>query len=998
MSKSAEKTARVNVWINANEAKGSLKDLRGEAAKLRNELARMDKNSAQFRETAARLRIVKKEILAVEKAAAGSSFSIKKLADGFNRYFTLLTAGIASITGVVFGIKNMIQKNAELEDSFADVQKTTGLTRDEVKSLYQDLKTINTRTTRKELLELATVAGKLGIEGRGNILGFVKAADKIKVALAEDLGDNAEEAINTVGKLVDIFKLKEKFGIEQAMLKVGSAINSLGAASAASESNIVEFMKRLGGVAPNAKMTIDQVAGLGATLDSLGQTSEVSGTAMSQFILGMFKKTPEFAKLAGMSLGDFNALLSKDTNGALIKVLEGLKGNNAGMQEMAANLDGLGLDGARAVSVIGVLANNVDTLKKQQKLANEEFDKGTSLIEEFNTKNQTLGASLSIIGKSLAGMFVNGSVLKGLTNVVGKIREWVEVPLSEELEKERTKVNGLVLALQDATVPMEVRNKLVKELENMAPKLLENQDKENINYEELRKNLALYNKEMIKKIALQSKEEEFMAAATKAGKALEKYSLAEEKAGKSTELFVDQIKNRVPSLAPILTKLRKEYENDGDLLKYYTKLNDLADNNGMAYMTGAKRNAALAFGDLQRAKKFYNIATTEYERIQKEQLALQDKLGSWSTTTEMTNKEGDEKIIGGILMVFKSGQWIVKEPGGGGTGDLKKTLDEKKRLQYIYFEDLKKTYYKYIKDINEATQGQSESLEMRIEDIQIKMAESAKEAADDLGTYHETLLDKLTEFSGNTLKEIELEAQQVADIFNNLQSAQLINLEAYYDKQIELAGNDEAKKADLEAQYAEKRKALQKKYADIQFAITTGQIIANTAQAVIKTIAEFGIPWGLIPAAIATALGASQIAVANAQRQQVKGMQTGGFSPEQETIIRVSEKGPEWIAPNWMLRSPLYQPHIKMLEKARVRGYAEGGYRGKSETLKQVQSDGGGIGVYNALAMQTYEMLKLIKERLEKPVPAVAYYGQDEVNKIRERSDILETIENDSLK
>lgn len=63
--------------------------------------------------------------------------------------------------------------------------------------------------------------------------------------MSEDLGGNAEEALNEVGKLVDIFNIKQKFGIEDAMIRVGSTVNELGAASTANEGYIVDFTKRL---------------------------------------------------------------------------------------------------------------------------------------------------------------------------------------------------------------------------------------------------------------------------------------------------------------------------------------------------------------------------------------------------------------------------------------------------------------------------------------------------------------------------------------------------------------------------------------------------------------------------------------------------------------------------------------------------------------------------------------------------------------------------------
>lgn len=289
-------------------------------------------------------------------------------------------------------IRESLPAYREYDDKLADVMKTTGLAKNEVEALSKSLKKINTRTPQNELLDLARVAGKLGIESAQEVEGFVRAADKINVALSEDLGGNAEEALNEVGKLVDIFNIKQKFGIEDAMIRVGSTVNELGAASTANEGYIVDFTKRLAGVAPQAKISIQNVMGYGATLDQFGQQCETSGTAMSQAITGMFKKTDVYARIAGMSVKDFTALMNKDANTAFITFLKGLKGNNDGMAAMVKNLNDLKMDGSRTTQILGALASNVETLEQQQMLANQAFADGMSIINEFNTKNNTAQA------------------------------------------------------------------------------------------------------------------------------------------------------------------------------------------------------------------------------------------------------------------------------------------------------------------------------------------------------------------------------------------------------------------------------------------------------------------------------------------------------------------------------------------------------------------------------------------------------------------------------
>ena len=293
----------------------------------------------------------------------------------------------------------------QYDEALVDAMKTTGLSRDEIEELSAELKKIDTRTAQNELLALARVGGKLGISSKEDLLEFVSAADKINVALKEDLGGDAEAAIGQIGKLVDIFQLKGQMGLENAMLSVGSAINELGAASTANEGYIVNFTNRLAGIAPNAKISIDKILGLASTLDANAQAAETAATAIGQTITAMFRKTETFAQIAKMPFEEFRDLLNNDVNAALVKVLEGMKGDQ-GLFNIVDAMDEMNLNGQRATTVLGALANNIDMLKTQQQLANEAFQEGTSLTNEFNTKNESATAVLEKTKKVLEEQWV----------------------------------------------------------------------------------------------------------------------------------------------------------------------------------------------------------------------------------------------------------------------------------------------------------------------------------------------------------------------------------------------------------------------------------------------------------------------------------------------------------------------------------------------------------------------------------------------------------------
>ncbi len=339
----------------------------------------------------AELTISQRQFRELAEQAKNTQNVLLKGWDGFGK-LSIATNSIIQLYDRFSGqIEESRQAWLDYDEALVDAMKTTGLSRDEMEELSEALKKFDTRTAQNELLSLARVGGKLGISGKEDLLEFVSAADKINVALKEDLGGDAEAAIGQIGKLVDIFQLKDNLGLERAMLSVGSAINELGAASTANEGYIVNFTNRLAGIAPNAQISIDKILGLASTLDANAQAAETAATAIGQTITAMFKKTETFAGIAKMPFEEFRDLLNNDVNGALIKVLEGMKGSN-GLFDIVAAMDEMHLNGQRATTVLGTLANNIDMLKSQQELANEAFAEGTSLTNEFNTKNESATA------------------------------------------------------------------------------------------------------------------------------------------------------------------------------------------------------------------------------------------------------------------------------------------------------------------------------------------------------------------------------------------------------------------------------------------------------------------------------------------------------------------------------------------------------------------------------------------------------------------------------
>jgi TP901 family phage tail tape measure protein len=536
--------------------------------------------------------------------------------------------GAAGVLGAFFagsfiveGFRNLVRGAAELSDAQADVQRTTGLTRAEVNSLTKDLSQLNTRTARSELLALAADAGKLGITGRDNLMQFVRAGDQIRVALGEDLGEDAIKNIGKLNQTFDVGKATGK-GLEEQMLATGSAINALGQSSTAQESYLVDFTTRMAGVNKQAGINIQNTLGYAAALDQLGQRSETSSTALAQFTLKAFSDTAEYAKIAGMGLEEFTALLNSDTNEALLRVLEGLQGNNEGLTRMTALFGDLGQEGARAVGVLSSLASNTKLVREQQAIANKEFAAGTSITNEFNTKNATLGANLEIIGKKIAGAFVNSAVVAGINKMAAGLREMVSPSIADGIEKERQELFKLHSQILTTNEGSTARIKLVNELQQKYPQILGNLNAETASNAEVAKAVKAVNEQLINRIIIAKQQERIDAEIAEIAERREARLEAEDVVLKKLEAAARKYGVELQAGATVLEQSQRTY-----VLIKAAQDQLLQGRSAGGVLVNDVARLGVAIRNLEVAQGLENGRTEMGNRLMEERLELMRRLG-----------------------------------------------------------------------------------------------------------------------------------------------------------------------------------------------------------------------------------------------------------------------------------------------------------------------------------------------------------------------------------
>lgn len=236
------------------------------------------------------------------------------------------------------------------------------------------------------------------------------------------------------------------------------------------------------------------------------------------------------------------------------------------------------------------------------------------------------------------------------------------------------------------------------------------------------------------------------------------------------------------------------------------------------------------------------------------------------------------------------------------------------------------------------------------------------------------------------------QTQYYTELFSNavgaLQNAEMANVDAKYDAEIKAAEGNTALQEKLEKKKANEKLKIQKKYADVNFAMQAAQIISNTATSIMKAYSEMGPIAGSVAAALMGVTGAAQLAVANAERQKVKrmtlngsasgtssagsrvasGRESGGridvereqdgkhfnaeYSPGKRGYIDrptvIVGEGPkgrskEWVASNAALENPTIAPLIHLMDAAQRAGQIRTFDMGKYLMAMQGRALGGSI-------------------------------------------------------
>ncbi|MBQ0152535.1 MAG: hypothetical protein KBS61_06545 [Chryseobacterium sp.] len=416
------------LYINGTQVQNTFQNVQRITRSLERDLRRLPVGTREFNATAAelvraraRFHEVRNEINTLNGALDQSRgflgifrSGLLSFGDTFRQVFS---ANIAAqfFEGIISKGKQTVDQLLKIADAMTDVEKTTGMSTEQVKDLWTQFDEMDTRTNKLERLKIAEVGGRLGVPLE-EMKDFVQEVDKAYVALGDSFQGGLEGVVDNLGKIKGLFNGTKELTYANAINKIGSAMNTLAAQGTASEGNIADFTLRVGNLPEALRPAIDKVLGLGAAFEESGIDSQIASSGLSNFLSTAGGNIEGFAASMQMSVAEAEKLLNTKPEEFFLRFSAGMKGVSG--TETAKIFESLKLNSLEIQKVIGAAANRTDDFRRSMQTAGEEMDKMTSLTDEFNKKNNNAPAILEKIKNAFGDMFTSTNIINHFESLI----------------------------------------------------------------------------------------------------------------------------------------------------------------------------------------------------------------------------------------------------------------------------------------------------------------------------------------------------------------------------------------------------------------------------------------------------------------------------------------------------------------------------------------------------------------------------------------------------
>ena len=407
-----------DILTRSKQGKASLDELRRAYKQLEDELNQINTKSKEFADKQKSMKELKKNIDEVTGAAHKQGGAWQTALKNLTAYVGLFSA-FNMLKTYLFDIFRL---NAKFAEQLTNIRKVALSSQEDVAQLSKELSKIETRTSIEELNNLAYAGAKLGVTTK-DLAGFVRAADQVNVALKEDLGD---EALTALAKITEVSGLIDKYGVEDAMLRTGSAIFRLASTSTASSGKIVDFSNRLLALGDAASLTTPDILAIGSAVDSMALEPEVAATAFGKLVVELRKGTSSIEKDLGIAQGSLKKMVEEGRGMEAIQTIFHKMHESKNVFALNSLFKDLGSeDGARLTKVMVTMAEKVGMLDKAVTESNKAFNEGTAVTTEYEMQQETATAYMERATNLFEKQFVSADAASGPVRDLAKA--WYEM-------------------------------------------------------------------------------------------------------------------------------------------------------------------------------------------------------------------------------------------------------------------------------------------------------------------------------------------------------------------------------------------------------------------------------------------------------------------------------------------------------------------------------------------------------------------------------------------
>ena len=395
-----------DILTRSKQGKASLDELRRAYKQLEEELNQINTKSKEFADKQKSMKELKKNIDEATGAANKHGSAWQTALKNLTAYVGLFSA-FNMLKTYLFDIFRL---NANFAEQLTNIRKVALSTQGDVAQLAKELSKIETRTSIEELNNLAYAGAKLGVTTQ-NLAGFVRAADQVNVALKEDLGD---EALTALAKITEVSGLIDKYGVEEAMLRTGSAIFRLASTSTACSEKIVDFSNRMLALGDAASLTTPDILAIGSAVDSMALEPEVAATAFGKLVVELRKGTSSIEKDLGIAQGSLKKMIEEGKGMEAIQTIFHKMHESKNVFALNSLFKDLGSeDGARLTKVMVTMAEKVGMLDKAVAESNKAFREGTAVTTEYEMQQETATAYMERAANLFEKQFVSAGAASG---------------------------------------------------------------------------------------------------------------------------------------------------------------------------------------------------------------------------------------------------------------------------------------------------------------------------------------------------------------------------------------------------------------------------------------------------------------------------------------------------------------------------------------------------------------------------------------------------------